>query len=47
MADAAQRGSRAGAAPEQIGTTVGALGRLSVQRLAPEARDRLLTAFRD
>jgi anti-sigma factor RsiW len=32
---------------EQIRTTVGILGRLRVQRLAPEARDRLLAAFRD
>jgi anti-sigma factor RsiW len=32
---------------EQIRTTVDALGHLPVQRLAPEARDRLLAAFRD
>jgi predicted anti-sigma-YlaC factor YlaD len=32
---------------EQIRTTVGVLGRLTPQSLAPEARDRLLTAFRD
>jgi len=32
---------------DQIRATVDALGRLPVQRLAPEARDRLLAAFRD
>jgi anti-sigma factor RsiW len=32
---------------EQIRTTVGALNGLPTQRLAPEARDRLLAAFRD
>ena len=32
---------------DQIRTTVGALGRLPAQSLAPEARDRLLAAFRD
>jgi anti-sigma factor RsiW len=32
---------------EQIRTTVGALGRLPEQSLDPEARDRLLAAFRD
>jgi anti-sigma factor RsiW len=32
---------------DQIRTTVGALGRLPEQSLAPEARDRLLAAFRD
>ena len=32
---------------EQIRTTVRALGRLPEQGLAPEARDRLLAAFRD
>ena len=32
---------------DQIRTTVDALGRLPAQRLAPEARDRLLAAFRD
>jgi anti-sigma factor RsiW len=32
---------------EQIRTTVDALGRLPEQSLAPEARDRLLAAFRD
>lgn len=32
---------------DQIRTTVAALGRLAEQDLAPEARDRLLAAFRD
>jgi anti-sigma factor RsiW len=32
---------------DQIRTTVDTLGRLPAQRLAPEARDRLLAAFRD
>jgi anti-sigma factor RsiW len=32
---------------DQIRTTVNALGHLPTQSLAPEARDRLLTAFRD
>ena len=32
---------------EQIRATVHDLGRLPVQRLAPEVRDRLLAAFRD
>jgi anti-sigma factor RsiW len=32
---------------DQIRTTVGALGHLPGQTLAPEARDRLLAAFRD
>jgi anti-sigma factor RsiW len=32
---------------EQIRATVESLGHLPAQRLAPEARDRLLTAFRD
>ena len=31
---------------EQIRTTIDALGHLPAQRLAPEARDRLLSAFR-
>jgi len=32
---------------EQIRTTIGTLGHLPEQSLAPEARDRLLAAFRD
>ena len=32
---------------DQIRTTVHDLGQLPVQRLAPEARDRLLAAFRN
>ena len=32
---------------EQIRTTVDALGHLPAQTLSPEARDRLLAAFRD
>ena len=32
---------------EQIRATVDNLGHLPAQRLAPEARDRLLAAFRD
>jgi anti-sigma factor RsiW len=32
---------------DQIRTTIGALGHLPAQSLAPEARDRLLAAFRD
>jgi anti-sigma factor RsiW len=32
---------------DQIRTTVNVLGHLPRQSLAPEARDRLLTAFRD
>jgi anti-sigma factor RsiW len=32
---------------DQIRTTVGAVGRLPAQALAPEARDALLTAFRN
>jgi anti-sigma factor RsiW len=32
---------------EQIRATISVLGRLPRQSLAPEARDRLLTAFRD
>jgi anti-sigma factor RsiW len=32
---------------EQIRATVAALGRLPRQSLAPDARDRLLSAFRD
>jgi anti-sigma factor RsiW len=32
---------------EQIRTTVGALGALPTQGLAPDARDRLLAAFRN
>jgi len=32
---------------DQIRTTIGVLGHLPAQRLAPEARDRLLAAFRD
>jgi anti-sigma factor RsiW len=32
---------------EQIRTTVAALGHLPAQSLEPEARDRLLSAFRD
>jgi anti-sigma factor RsiW len=32
---------------DQIRTTISELGHLPPQRLAPEARDRLLSAFRD
>jgi anti-sigma factor RsiW len=32
---------------EQIRATIAELGHLPAQRLAPEARDRLLSAFRD
>ena len=32
---------------EQIRATINALGHLPAERLAPEARDRLLDAFRD
>ena len=32
---------------EQIRTTIDALGHLPAQRLEPDARDRLLSAFRD